>query len=250
MPTIEEVMFRPITGSLRLTRYMDVAKFLRLIQTSALWFSEYAQLGDPYEASIPQAVADRRVGWSPKELEIDRWGREQMRANSFASCWYSGDHESNAMWNVYGGANSAVAITTTRDKLRSAIPFFSYLAPVQYIDFATEEFDDVQPANRLVHKRKEFESEREVRAIVIDFRCHMIPSAAAKLKEHPQFRAIDTAKQPGGLSWSVNLGTLVDKVIIGPNASGWFQEVVEDLMRSAGLSCPVARSKMQGSARF
>ena len=44
----------PSNPDVPLWRYMDLSKFISLIQTSKLYFARAADLGDPFEGSLPR----------------------------------------------------------------------------------------------------------------------------------------------------------------------------------------------------
>jgi hypothetical protein len=252
MQTLEEVLSPAPAPSLRLWRYLDTPKFLRMLQTKSLWFSRLDCLGDPFEGSMPRRLHERREALeaSPELRSIDAETRAGLRSGAYANCWHANAVESTAMWTLYGGAGAAIAVTTTVERLRSVLPFMAYIAGVKYVDYAEDEFDDEHPLNRLVHKRKSFEHEREVRALILDFRSLPGGPDPETLCGHPQFDALDAATRSGGLEFSTDLNALIEGIRVSPSAPSWFEEVIQKAAGDAGLTVPVAKSELDSPALF
>ena len=82
-------------------RYMDLPKFLDLMQTSELHFTRLDQLEDPYEHAIQMAACRRK----PFDSET-----------MYVNCWILSEYESAAMWTNYGG-NSGIALQSSRRRI-------------------------------------------------------------------------------------------------------------------------------------
>src|SRR3954469_12099038 len=85
-----------------LWRYMDLAKFLHLLESRSLWFSRLDQFDDPLEGTFTdselahfKSLPDPTVGLSYVR------GTAHIRATNFVSCWREGAEESMAMWDLY-----------------------------------------------------------------------------------------------------------------------------------------------------
>jgi hypothetical protein len=100
-----------------------------------------------------------------------------VRRTRFAWCWFHSNHESAAMWSVYG--NQGVAIKSTIGKLSALFETtgreFIY-GRMTYVDYQkngiSTDFDPPADFNLLLRpffvKRKEFESEKEVRFVTAE----------------------------------------------------------------------------------
>jgi hypothetical protein len=98
-----------------------------------------------------------------------------VRRTRFAWCWFHSSRESAAMWSVYG--NQGVAIKTTIGKLRALFEntgrdfIYGRMTYVDYKSGVSTEFDPTRRSDyRLLLrpfflKRKEYESEAEVRFV-------------------------------------------------------------------------------------
>ena len=234
----------------KLWRYMDLAKLIHLVSTSKLYFASADSFEDIFEGA--KGVIGRKERWdsfyldffreaiktapgaTPEMLEPERIEKDahrfltEMDANGeierkhiFISCWHSNEYESEAMWKLYSeNIKNAVAIQTTAEHLYHALNRDPYIVigKVKYIDY-NKSFSSVNGA--YWYKRKSFEHEREVRAV---------------LRNH------DT--KASGVSIPVNIHTLIDKIYISPYAPKWFEEVVNNVMEKYEVSKPVVCSDM------
>jgi hypothetical protein len=169
--------FKPETG---LWRYMDLARFLALIDRKELYFSRLHEFEDTWEGA-----------WSPShplfagnDPEYLKLGAIKFAALPLVSCWHENETESVAMWKLYLTGREGVAIKTT---VASLIQLFSTgrelkLGRVEYRDIDDFQHDpevlvfedwrctgsrDFLPIERaLFRKNKGYAHEQEVRAVV------------------------------------------------------------------------------------
>ena len=234
----------------KLWRYMDLAKFIHLISTGKLYFASADSFEDPFEGA--KGLVERKEKWDSFYLdflreaiktipgatqemlepahveketqrllnELEQSG-DWRRKHTFISCWHCNSFESEAMWKLYSvNTQNAVAIQTTAAHLYEALdrnPSIE-IGKVKYIDF-NKRFASINGA--YWYKRKSFEHEREVRAITQDF------YASTK-----------------GVSISIDISTLIDRVYISPYSSKWFEEVVRSVMEKYVILAPVEHSEM------
>ena len=134
-----------------LWRYMSLAKLLALLKDRSLFFARADKLSDPFEGA--KGIKRRKDLWdehylsffeedirNPPEghkceltdddiakearrlLQDLETGGATKRRKTFLSCWHEAEHESEALWRVYGGdAGQAIAVRTTFQKLRQAL---------------------------------------------------------------------------------------------------------------------------------
>ena len=83
-----------------LWRYMDVARFIALLDSKALYFARVFELGDPWEAAWPSGLKQRAVETLGASGQM--FGYYQLAAaQAVVSCWHENDNESVAMWRLY-----------------------------------------------------------------------------------------------------------------------------------------------------
>lgn len=85
------------------------------------------------------------------------------------NCWHMNEHESAAMWKLYLKSNEGIAVQSSYNKLRDCIIDDEQVlvGMVKYLDYEAEHIDPGNILSAFVYKRKSFEHEREVRALVI-----------------------------------------------------------------------------------
>lgn len=101
----------PSSDDIAIWRYMDLAKFVSLLEDDALHFSRIDHQSDDYEGSISRAMlAAKRQKWA--YLTDEEYakhfkrpvGKEAMKtsfAYIFVNCWHMNEGESAAMWSLY-----------------------------------------------------------------------------------------------------------------------------------------------------
>ena len=85
----------------------------------------------------------------------------------FISCWNKRNYESYSLWKLYS-ATRGVAIQSTIGRLKESLkasPENICIAPVAYIDWDKVDIPVGNSFYPFVHKRINFESENEVRAL-------------------------------------------------------------------------------------
>jgi hypothetical protein len=111
-------------------RYVDLAKFLDMLERKALYFSRLDQLGDDYEGA-PSAAS---IEWWRRYYEVNQiktqgdepgyliMARDIYRMNrgmTYASCWHMNEYESTAMWGYY--SREDIAIRSIFSRLRESL---------------------------------------------------------------------------------------------------------------------------------
>ena len=136
----------------KIWRYMDFIKFADIIDRKKLYFPTADRLGDPFEGSFPKAYVDYFNANLDKIFIPETWelinreqapkgfsrARKQARKFIAISCWNMQEEESAAMWKIYGGTSSGIAIQTTIGSLKKSIANKNrdiYIGKVEYIDY-------------------------------------------------------------------------------------------------------------------
>ncbi|MFC2123123.1 hypothetical protein ACFLRP_05510 [Bacteroidota bacterium] len=211
-------------------RYMDFAKFVSLLDKSALYFARADKLGDPFEGSHGKAYVDEMKS-------AFRDGEEANKAFSklssvykkivkftFISCWHLNEHESDAMWKLYLGNNKGIAIQSTVNSLKNSIKDKGndiYIGKVKYIDYETEVMNgglDEGERYPFYHKRKSFEHEQELRLAIQHFKS--IKSGGIIGARPPRYKGIPVL---------VDLNLLIRRIYLAPTSPEWLFELVKSL---------------------
>ena len=244
-PKYEEVL-----PTAKLWRYMDLSKFISLIGKKKLYFPSLESFEDIFEGA--KGIIERKGIWNEFYTEFLEWAirtppegntrdltDEYVEKNAamilsnlervgvserkdiFVSCWHCNQYESEAMWKLYStNVENAIAIQTTSQQLYEALgkdPSIQ-IGKVQYIDF-TKRFSAVNGA--YWYKRKSFEYEQEVRAVV-------------KVQK----------ANSSGIEKDIDIEKLIVAIYISSYAPKWFEDVVYDVVKKYGLNKPIFHSEM------
>ncbi|MFB2586966.1 DUF2971 domain-containing protein [Herbiconiux liukaitaii] len=244
--------FEEPAADARLWRYMDFVKFVALLESAELYFSRADLLGDAWEGSLPVPLASLRGTPLEAEGPVNTWNLshsgEHVRYRTYVSCWHESEHESAAMWRLYGGESRSVAITTSFRKFAAAFgddPMAQgpFAAKVRYVDYATATFSVNNGFLPFVHKRQSFEHEREVRAMFT----RSAISDADRDKHDP---SVFAQTRPAGIGLPVDLSLLIEAIRVDPAAPSWFSDLVSSVATRYVLSAPIERSAMSTDPLF
>jgi hypothetical protein len=238
----------PTNKDIAIWRYMDLAKYLSMLNSRGLFFPRATSLGDPFEGSSPRMIVlDREyiranratdpalAGWKDAPDAMF----DQLRAITkdsvqkyLVSCWHMSEHESAAMWKLYSSSNESVCVRSTYRRLRLCLPQHVFIGEVNYIDYDTQSFPASQMLNYIMHKRLSFSHERELRAIFWE------------MDGSPEAQPHKSKISPSGLTIEVDLPSLIEQVYVNPTATPWFAKLVEAMTAKCGFSFPVAQSAL------
>ncbi len=219
---------------------MDLAKFVWMLQRSALYFCRADMLGDQFEGYYTRRMAKRADEFAiafagsgtPPEKARELHGsflkilREQRRRH-FISCWHMSRHDSAAMWRLYTSMNESVAVETSYNSLFNSIPDYAYCGMVKYIDYDRDYIPSDNLYNFVISKRASFAHEQEVRCVVHSW------------ESKPKAEVVSSGS---GLIVPVRLEKLVSRVFVSPSASDMFREVVDGLLERYALKKTVRYS--------
>ena len=221
-----------------LWRYMDFTKFVSLLDKQALYFSRADKLGDPFEGSLSevnrvlrpillknQGVPDDLIS---QITETAPTVLSQTPRLGVVNCWHENDYESEAMWKLYARAHDGIAIKTTFEKLAGSLECEDpiYIGQVNYADYASTFIPEGNTLMTLLTKRNSFEHEREVRAIALNF-----PDPDNSV----------------GRYYEVTLSTLIDEIMVAPQAPDWFSDLVNSVAGQYELQAPIRASTLAAS---
>ena len=135
---------------------------------------------------------------------------------TFVSCWYQEDAESQAMWKLFAGEKYGIALRTTASKLIGSFTcrLPDYLGFVRYLDYEKEPMA-VSRFPPVFYKRKAFQHEREVRAVIAPQQCIEQP---------------DENSTGLGTNVAVDPTHLIDELIVSPYSPDRLMDVVESLL--------------------
>lgn len=228
-------------------RYMDFTKFVALLETSSLYFVRSDKFEDPFEGSYPKLNIEARSaiiaqGADPNYLTgVFKAIRNHIAIN----CWHLNEVESVAMWKLYLKSNEGIAVCSTVGNFKRAIvdPQAVYIGSVRYINYETDGIDPNFMFSSFLTKRKSFEHEKEIRAIIKESP-EPNPSDPNKTLD----LSIETIKH--GLNIGVDLNELVKSVYVSPDSPQWLFELIKSVSVRYGYDFDVLQSEMNASPLF
>ena len=235
----EHDLFVPPTSDAVLWRYVDFTKFVSLLDKQALFFSRADKLGDPFEGSFSKVnVALRPEIYKDQipEAELQKLVEftRQLPKFTLISCWHGNGYESAAMWRLYARDRDGIAIRTDFVSLSASLVGDEdvFIGKVNYVDYDQTFIPEGNTMAPFLYKRKSFEHEREVRAMM-----QTIPFMDARAN-------VFEDNLEAGTYFDVDLSRLVHEVVVSPFAGEWFLDLVRSVASRYHLEAQVNRSPL------
>ncbi|MFH1370316.1 MAG: hypothetical protein ABII09_03395 [Planctomycetota bacterium] len=255
----------PKNANSKIWKNMDFTKFVSLHEKKTLYLSRIDKLGDPFEGSttivnklfIRMVNSEnikrlRKQGASEEQIsdmenlfkKVEKKGDEleilkELRKDIYVSCWHLSEHESAAMWNLYLKSNEGIAIQSTYKRFKNCFNnkiAEVYIGQVRYMDYHAEFLRPGYGYGYYMHKRKSFEHENELRALVA---------------KHELSESLGGKPRTGdGIYVSVNINTLLEKVVVSPESPMWVANLVKDVVKRYGLRKRVEISSLNERPLF
>lgn len=245
------IFVQPESEDVRVWRYMDFTKFVSLIESRCLYFTRADKFDDPFEGSWPKMnIVERHINilglsQDAQEAEAHIASMKEISQNwpqfHAINCWHMNEHESAAMWTLYLKSDEGIAIQSTYRKLRESITDDEkiYLGVVKYIDYEKEWIDAANNfLSPFVHKRKSFEHEREVRALLTKY-----PIGETGFNYRQETIA-------HGVKIRVDVERLVEKIYVAPSAPDWLSGLVSAVAQRYDYTFEVVHSKLNEQPLF
>jgi hypothetical protein len=261
---IEHPVFQqPEDESIVISQYMSFAKFVSLLNTKSLYFTRADKFKDNFEGSYPardvqereqlanQLIATMKIpksqhGTIRALVERDREKNPKINKNLrkyiLINCWHMNEHESHAMWRLYPKSDEGLCIRSTYKKIKdclSKIPDDVFIGQVKYIDHSKGALDSGNKLSPFIHKRKEYEYEQEIRAII---------SKLSDIKKRKINSNIDTVEH--GIYVPVDLKKLIDEVRIAPASQKWLADTVRAIIDNYDYKFKVLPSSLDENPLF
>jgi len=259
---------KPDNASQNIWRYMSFVKFVSLLDSSALFFSRADKIGDPFEGSYPPLHLNNRNTLMREAIEKDnladsrhkglakrnaanedffnRWllqiseRAETQPIYTLMNCWHMNDCESAAMWTLYAKNEEGIAIKSTYKGLETCFAKSTsniYIGKVHYVDYENATFESIDHLAPFIYKRKSFEHEKELRAII------ELPRSETLMENNKKY--VKPIQPPDdGLYVKVDLDILIDQIYLAPTSSDWRYGLVTRLVRKYRLEKQVIQSRM------
>ena len=143
------------------------------------------------------------------------------------------------MWEICLQSNEGVAIKSTFRRLKdSFLPHKQddiFIGKVKYIDYTREMIPKGYIFNPFLYKRKSFEHERELRAVLLKF---------ASQQESVEKPILYVDPKWFGIYVKTDLDRLIDAIVVSPSVPDWFIDLVSSIMKKYGLNKKVEQSEL------
>lgn len=222
--------------SQKLWRYMDLSKFISLIEKNALWLARADTFKDKHEGRFPDDMR-KTIEKAYEEFDDNDNSvvkdaddfQDYLRKNTFISCWHKNFDENMVMWEIYGRDTNALAIQTTVGNIKNSLDSSKLLGHslilknVNYLQ--ADEISGVLPYEECFFiKRPHFSFEEEVRISLDTYSPHS-----------------PTKKTPYEYDLLVNINGLIEKILIHPDSPDWFMDVINSITEKYKVHAPVIR---------
>lgn len=214
-------------------RYMDFWKFLNLLETSSLWFSNAVGLGDNHEGRIPHFVLSKMIEEDKKRgsranENINYFNESTLRLETLISSWRYAESESFAMWKMYSKDKTGIAIKTDLENLKMSFDNTEediHIGEVLYINKNDYYYTTKNLYFPYIAKLDYYSFENEIRCIT-----------SCKIDEEKVSRLIKT-----------NTNILINEVYISPNTKPEFKKLLEMIRRDYSLDFDIKFSEINDS---
>jgi hypothetical protein len=239
-----------------LWRYMDVARFLALIDRKELYLPRLHELQNEDASEGAASPSDPDFRGDPEYMQR---GAEHLASSlPLVSCWHENEGESVAMWKLYVSGREGVAIKTT---VSSLIQLLSVgrelkLGRVVYRDINDFEHSpdififedgrckgntDILPIERNVVFRKNtgYTHEQEVRAVIYDTYCG--GEAILNTTQLHNLQALSLGQQPErcpGVNVRVDVALLIQGIVVSPTFPSWAIKSLQKAVDAAFFPAP------------
>jgi len=222
---------------------MSLAKLINLLLSNKLYLTRLDLLGDAHEGTYTKQNWLKnpelyQIENAKGVLETQLNQNLRMRQSMYVNCWRIDNHESEAMWKLYCPSNEGVAIQTSYAKLFDSLPernLKCFIGLVTYLDYETESFDKSNLFNPVMHKRKAFEHEKEIRIVKADMTLWN--------------GDLDKAPAPG-INLDTKLISDIEAVYINPYSPEWYFETVSNLLSKIDFTPPIKWSEIKSVPRY
>lgn len=250
MPIIRDSLKLYYPDNYFIARYLDLAKFISLLQNHSLFFCRLDNLEDQLEGTTAKPNQEFRKQYLQLNNELDESKNKldeeainehvmflseldnKMKSIFYVNCWNRSEFESAALWKIYSDLEKGIMLKSTIERLKDSLKKTSEiirLSEIHYLNYDKELMPDGNIMYPIVHKHRAYTYENEVRLIL-----------------EPQLEDFHLAKKPNvyksGFHIKIDLDILIEEIIIGPTSPDWFIELVQKLVDKYNLKKVIKKS--------
>lgn len=237
----------------QVVKYMDLTKFVSLLQRESLFFCRLDKLEDHFEGTtekvnwqeqynffsrqhllspnFPELTDEEIVEKTKSYFDLERKRKELFTV----CCWNISNKESAALWKIYSNFNQGLMITS---KVSSIIESFKNTAEeinvsrVKYIDYQNERIQRGNIIYPVLHKHIAYSYENELRLI------HKVSSKKGQTYNWKK-EEIEQGKYV-----KVDLNMMIDEIVLSPFAPSWYLDLVKNLCETYQLKTTIMKSEL------
>lgn len=238
------------TEDYSIVKYLDISKFLSLLQKEQVFFCRLDKFEDKLEGSLPDVNIGYYKKWfkeiaGPAGLmknEIDEYVKdrldfsEKFKKLNCISCWNKNISESYALWKIYSDMNQGIMIKSSINRIIESFENSKeiiQISEVKYIDHSK----DYIPAGNLnypiIHKNIAYNYEQEVRLI------HKVDMKNGLTHDW------ESEPNVNGRYIKTDLDKLIDEIVVSPYSPKWFYEIIMDIMNKYNLHKTISYSSIK-----
>lgn len=206
-------------------RYMDLWKFLDIIDNKRLYLSRADSFDDKFEGRITNRKV-RKFDDNHPLRKIDDYSEFALKKCTYISSWTCSENESYPLWKIYTDFRNAVAIRSTIGNLKDSIYVNEKVQHLGNVKYVNENINFIFRGNAyqlFYEKRKFFEFEQEVRLIsTLDFNNYE-----------------ELLKLPLGTKIIINPEKLINEIYLAPLADNKLKRIIESKLNDIGINISV-----------
>jgi hypothetical protein len=230
-----------------------------------VWFAKLAIFEDAEEGMTPEPARQElkrqhrdMEEWFPDEerkSQVRRFvedNEQSVRDLIVASCWFTGQHESQRMWAEYVKDDEGVVIKSTVGNLvrslEQSLENKWWIGKVRYLELSNHNgmnaYEAHQAHLRAFLKGVEYAHENELRVATMNFVAPGCLNPDGTPPNEKQRRGFVDASNGPGVYVRANLSVLINEVRAAARASDSHCAKIAMLMSKGGLGSPFARSEL------
>jgi hypothetical protein len=197
----------------KIWHYLDFTRFMLLVHQKTLFFEQAERLDYLFEGyGTIGTVAPGTNIHDPMDLqELSSLCRACLVVNS----WYMHENESAALWKQHHDHHAEIAIQSTVQRLKKGLNYsllkYVKIGAVNYQPpKANPDEAGISIEVDYYYKRQSFAHEREIRVLA-------------------HARDLELVTRGGGLAVPADLGVLIEKIHVAPQAPQWLAELVRSI---------------------
>ena len=235
---------------------LSFEKLLNLLETQKLFFTKVGVFSDTYEGQLTKRMLESA------DLESLEHTLNCYRNYMMCTCWHENWRDTKSMWTQYTDQGQGIAIKTNIGSLKNSFldTHGIHIGRISYIDYEKEIFPGLESEQGItihyhpyLHKRKIFEGEREVRAIInsVDPIMDKLKLKEVSLKDNTPALINEIGKQifpqikPNGLPYSICISELIHEIILSPEYEEWKIGTIKSVIKHYNFDLNVRVSDLK-----